>query len=597
LPDRLPPPDALGYGFSDPVPDPTTDDDEFAFPTEPIDPSDPDGDAANERFWRDLSQRLTRAADFISGSPVSQSETYPLEFGATPFSLCPSTQTGSPLSPTAPAYTPTALSTLNPDAEEYTPIGSPLSPMDSAYTATAFSTLDPAAEEYTPEASPGSSPDTSQLAHLLSQLAEPFQLSQTPPSTAASDSQATPASLLATQEGTTASVSPSQDRVDDPDGENHVILPSPPVKLGLTARANKVDRRDTRMMNTGLRHYHPMKWYIESVRWPFPTLPIALTEGITWLELALDYVFATSLPLVESAVQDPGPLTRQVSFFMAGLRSVARMCKGRVHLSIATLVSEAVTKHGLPAMPGMLHRPTLFYGDRVQDMVAAIGAEASLPNAPHYGTQLVQFGRLPPPIWDAPRGIEPSLDPTVWADAVGNSVGQTALWAQMLQDIEDLHHDPSRANKHILRAPVNRADSIGCQRCATSAPWIKYKQFSRRNCRAHARTKADHPLTVAIPVPEPPEPPSQSGGGSTAHVGGLAPWEFGGHANRSHTKRKRQNEALRQGHTHDEAITLAAWDRRRVVGGGERGARAKRTAARKKLVADGTWDPPPPRQT
>ena len=203
----------------------------------------------------------------------------------------------------------------------------------------------------------------------------------------------------------------------------YCILPPAPVHLGLTERKNKTDKRDTRVMQ-GLKHFHPMAWYIQSLKWPASDDPEPAGAGITWLELAVDYVLATGRTLTRPGTIDPGPVSRQLALFQAAMRRVAQLHKGKVSPSRQTLKCTALADLGYSPMAGFVQRPQIFYRPQVRGILQALRDA----NGAEWAAASFTWGPKPPLLWRPPAVMEPCMIEAPWTAAVGEAVGLRALY-------------------------------------------------------------------------------------------------------------------------------------------------------------------------
>ena len=90
-----------------------------------------------------------------------------------------------------------------------------------------------------------------------------------------------------------------------------------PQQQGVALKVNKLDKRDTRMQ-MGLHLFEPIRVYLSLLQWPKAAPPGS--QGVTWLELLLDFWCSTRVEMKPMGCRKPGDLRAQAELFRAASR-------------------------------------------------------------------------------------------------------------------------------------------------------------------------------------------------------------------------------------------------------------------------------------
>ena len=166
----------------------------------------------------------------------------------------------------------------------------------------------------------------------------------------------------------------------------------------MALKVNKLDERDTRMQ-MALHLFEPIRVYLSLLQWPKAAPPGS--QGVTWLELLLDFWCSTRVEMKPMGCRKPGDLRAQAELFRAASRRVAQICKGRITRTAQTHKATSPYELGQEWTPGFAARSRLLFPDLVEKLLRAIQRHAcgTDPVVPFWELELIPRLDLPVPVW------------------------------------------------------------------------------------------------------------------------------------------------------------------------------------------------------
>ena len=167
------------------------------------------------------------------------------------------------------------------------------------------------------------------------------------------------------------------------------VLLQRPKQLGVALKCNKADKKDTRMQ-MGLHLFEPIRVYFSLLEWPKSMEQVLRWhdergtrvsrcrshpggDGITWLELLLDFWCCTRVEMKPMGCPKPGNLRAQTDLFRAAARRVAQICGERRLTQVAqTHKATSLSAFGQEWAAGFVARPRLLFADMVDKMLKAL---------------------------------------------------------------------------------------------------------------------------------------------------------------------------------------------------------------------------------
>jgi hypothetical protein len=258
-----------------------------------------------------------------------------------------------------------------------------------------------------------------------------------------------------------------------------VELPKPPKVLGRTKKENAVDRKST-VMSAGVHLFHPMRWYLQSLRW---SPPGPVHKGTTNAELALDFEAATGVPLLPPGVTGARTLRQKAVLFREAARRTAELAGGPPTPGLAMKYCHAMTLMRWPETTGWECRAHLLCGDVVKQTLAACRADrlnVMQQGAAAYDVHC-KWARSPgTPLWKGQKQQEPVVHR-------GRGIVSCGFTAKVLK-----HNQAEQLGRHSLRLEVNGKELMCC-RCGLWAPVRFFSAFTKELCGTREERAAAAP--------------------------------------------------------------------------------------------------------
>ena len=240
-------------------------------------------------------------------------------------------------------------------------------------------------------------------------------------------------------------------------------------------------------------------WYWERVEWHDEG------AGTTWLELAIDFKFSTHVAVSRTTDETESEAQALAKFFSNASRTMAGLC--RCNLAPTPWVPFCRKLHplGMPVMAGTAATAKLLNHSAVQKTLLRQAVHVYLGSESTTRFH-VQWGTLPPPMWDGGHSIDVQMPKKRISASkeeeriAAKHVRQEVLWTEdqrqtlitlnrrdrLREEKRILHNLQAEAQRQHILKPFFGVDGVGCklvcEKCQGESPIAQLSTCPLKSC-------------------------------------------------------------------------------------------------------------------